>query len=106
MAIAVVSRTNTITIPTTPPRQADGTVLEGTMTTGGLTDTVANTAAGTGDLDAKQGVEWSAQAFDTLNQVIGLFAADWSVAPRAVIDRLIRMLVAMQTQSNSVPTGG
>jgi hypothetical protein len=106
MAIAVISRTNTITVPTTTPVQADGTVLEGKMSTGGLAASTANTSAGTGDLDANQGVAWTAQAFDSLNQTIGLFAADWSCAPRAAMDRLSRMLTAMATASNSVPTGG
>jgi hypothetical protein len=98
--------TGTITTPTTVPRQADGTVLEGLMSTGGLTDSVANTAAGTGDLDANQGIAWSAQAFDALNQCIGLFGAAWGCAPRATMDRLSRMLTAMATASNQVPTGG
>lgn len=98
--------TGTITTPTTVPRQADGTVLEGTMSSGGLTATTANTSAGTGDLDAVQGIAWSAQGFDALNQFIGLCAAAWACAPMAALDRILRMGRAIQTGSNPQPTAG
>lgn len=107
MATAVIAlSTGTISTLSNNPVQADGTVLEGTMSTGGLAATTGNTAAKTGELDANQGVAWSAQGFEAINQVIGICAAAWSCAPRAAMDRIVRQIQAMQTASNGVPTGG
>jgi hypothetical protein len=107
MAFPVLAvSSGTITTPTTVPVQADGTQIEGKMSTGGLTASTANTSAGTGDLDALQGLAWSAQAFDVVEQFIGLCAAAWLCGPNAAADRISRMLVARRTANVSVPTGG
>jgi len=93
--------TGTISAPRDLPTSADGTTFNNT-----LAPTSGNTAALSGDLDAVQGVAWSANSFEAMNQVVGIFANAWACAPRAAIDRMLRMLRDMQNAPNPLPTGG
>lgn len=93
--------TGTISAPLNLPTSADATTFNLT-----LADTTGTTAALTGDLDAVQGVAVSANSFEALNQVVGIFAAAWSCAPRAAMNRLQLMLAAMRGEPNPQPTGG
>ncbi len=93
--------TGTISAPSHPPTGADATALN-TL----LSATTANTAALTGDLDAVQGVAWSVQSFEALNQVVGIFAAAWACDARTAAMRLRLMLAAYTGEPNPVPTGG